>query len=106
MAQRSIANRCHAGHCCLYWMQHYLSLHLLKTIPHMPIKDQLRAEARSSPTQFAHVCIFLFIGLHGMPGTAAELSPAAQLGRRIFHDASLSASGKQSCASCHDPAHA
>ncbi|WP_240943424.1 cytochrome-c peroxidase [Janthinobacterium lividum] len=41
-----------------------------------------------------------------MPGTAAELSPAAQLGRQIFHDASLSASGKQSCASCHDPAHA
>ncbi|MDP1007300.1 cytochrome-c peroxidase, partial [Klebsiella pneumoniae] len=25
------------------------------------------------------------------------------LGRRIFSDASLSASGKQSCASCHDP---
>lgn len=30
----------------------------------------------------------------------------AELGRRIFFDASLSASGKQSCASCHDPAHA
>ncbi|UQV47981.1 hypothetical protein KIV45_07910 [Janthinobacterium lividum] len=41
-----------------------------------------------------------------MPGTAAELSPAAQRERRIFHDASLSASGAQSCASCHDPARA
>ncbi|MGK5057533.1 cytochrome c peroxidase [Janthinobacterium sp. LB2P49] len=30
----------------------------------------------------------------------------AQLGRRTFHDASLSASGTQSCASCHDPARA
>ena len=28
------------------------------------------------------------------------------LGRRIFFDASLSASGRMSCASCHDPAHA
>lgn len=29
-----------------------------------------------------------------------------QLGRALFADASLSASGKQACASCHDPAHA
>ncbi|OJY73628.1 MAG: cytochrome-c peroxidase [Rhodospirillales bacterium 70-18] len=35
---------------------------------------------------------------------AAPLSMMAELGRRIFHDASLSGSGKQSCASCHDPA--
>ncbi|PZQ54442.1 MAG: cytochrome-c peroxidase, partial [Variovorax paradoxus] len=28
------------------------------------------------------------------------------LGRQIFFDASLSASGRMSCASCHDPAHA
>ena len=36
------------------------------------------------------------------PG-AAQL---AELGRRIFFDGSLSASGKDSCASCHDPQHA
>ncbi len=36
----------------------------------------------------------------------ARLSAAADLGRQIFNDASLSASGRQSCASCHDPAHA
>ena len=30
----------------------------------------------------------------------------ADLGRQIFFDASLSASGRMSCASCHDPAHA
>ena len=35
---------------------------------------------------------------------AAELSPAAALGEQIFRDRSLSASGQQSCASCHDPA--
>ncbi|MES2260396.1 MAG: cytochrome c peroxidase [Pseudomonadota bacterium] len=37
---------------------------------------------------------------------AAPLSAAASLGRRLFFDASLSASGKLSCASCHDPRHA
>jgi len=31
----------------------------------------------------------------------ARLSPQAALGERIFNDASLSASGRQSCASCH-----
>ena len=35
--------------------------------------------------------------------TAAQLTA---LGRRIFFDPSLSASGAQSCASCHDPRHA
>jgi cytochrome c peroxidase len=34
------------------------------------------------------------------------LSPAAALGARIFQDVSLSASGRQSCATCHDPANA
>ena len=36
---------------------------------------------------------------------ASDLS-AADLGELIFHDMSLSASGKQSCASCHSPEHA
>ena len=36
----------------------------------------------------------------------APLSAMAQLGKQIFFDASLSASGKLSCASCHSPAHA
>jgi cytochrome c peroxidase len=31
------------------------------------------------------------------------LSALAQLGEKIFHDPSLSGSGTQSCASCHDP---
>ena len=34
---------------------------------------------------------------------ADGMSQAATLGEKIFHDASLSASGQQSCASCHDP---
>ena len=37
--------------------------------------------------------------------TTKELTAAA-VGELIFHDASLSASGKQSCASCHSPEHA
>jgi len=39
-------------------------------------------------------------------GTALALSPPAQVGAKIFFDASLSASGRMSCATCHDPAHA
>lgn len=34
---------------------------------------------------------------------AAPLSAVAQLGKKLFFDARLSASGMQSCASCHDP---
>jgi cytochrome c peroxidase len=34
------------------------------------------------------------------------LSPQAQLGKQLFFDTSLSASGKMSCATCHDPNHA
>ncbi|HEY3849114.1 MAG TPA: cytochrome c peroxidase [Acetobacteraceae bacterium] len=36
----------------------------------------------------------------------APLSAMAQLGRLIFFDASLSSSGRLSCASCHSPEHA
>lgn len=36
--------------------------------------------------------------------TAPVLSPAAALGKKIFFDAGLSASGLLSCATCHDPA--
>ena len=39
------------------------------------------------------------------PPATAKLSAAAALGEKIFHDPSLSASGRQSCASCHDAAH-
>lgn len=37
---------------------------------------------------------------------ASPLSAMARLGRRIFFDTSLSASGTMSCASCHNPRHA
>jgi cytochrome c peroxidase len=40
------------------------------------------------------------------PASPATLSPQAELGKQIFFDASLSASGKMSCANCHSPAHA
>jgi cytochrome c peroxidase len=35
----------------------------------------------------------------------APLSAMAQLGKELFYDKSLSASGQQSCASCHSPDH-
>jgi cytochrome c peroxidase len=42
--------------------------------------------------------------VHLVRPESAPLSAMAQLGHAIFHDTSLSASGRQACASCHDPA--
>ena len=48
----------------------------------------------------------------GQPGSSspaavtADPSALAALGEKIFHDASLSASDRMSCATCHDPANA
>ncbi|SAK60149.1 di-heme cytochrome c peroxidase [Caballeronia temeraria] len=44
------------------------------------------------------------VALHTPPN--APLSAVALLGKQIFNDPSLSASSKQSCASCHSPDHA
>ena len=38
--------------------------------------------------------------------SAADSDPLAALGRELFFDRSLSASGRLACASCHDPAYA
>ena len=40
------------------------------------------------------------------PAPNDGLGPAARLGKKIFFDRSLSASGAMSCATCHDPDHA
>lgn len=40
------------------------------------------------------------------PAVPEHLSPAAELGKQLFFDPSLSASGRMSCASCHSPDHA
>ncbi len=37
---------------------------------------------------------------------SGSIFPIAALGKKIFFDPSLSASGRMSCATCHDPAHA
>jgi cytochrome c peroxidase len=41
-----------------------------------------------------------------VPAEDQRLSPAARVGKKIFFDKSLSASGAMSCATCHDPDHA
>lgn len=54
-------------------------------------------------------CVMSACGGGGDGGGSAQdarLSAVAALGEKIFSDPSLSASGRQSCASCHDPAHA
>jgi cytochrome c peroxidase len=40
------------------------------------------------------------------PVAPPRLSAMAELGKKIFFDPTLSASGRQACASCHSPAHA
>ena len=58
----------------------------------------------------APLAVALLTGTMAMlaPSASAEESPdaLALLGKKIFNDASLSASGRMSCATCHDPAHA
>ncbi|WP_097460428.1 cytochrome-c peroxidase [Mangrovitalea sediminis] len=49
------------------------------------------------------------IAVHQIPPAAAserpQMSLMAQLGKQVFYDPRLSASGTMSCASCHSPAH-
>jgi cytochrome c peroxidase len=54
------------------------------------------------------VAVLLLLAGAGPTGVApaADLTPAAELGRLLFFDATLSASGRLACASCHDPANA
>jgi len=46
------------------------------------------------------------LGVGRFFATPSALGPAARVGRALFFDASLSASGRMSCATCHDPAYA
>jgi cytochrome c peroxidase len=51
--------------------------------------------------------VVLAVGLLGCQGSATPVeTPEARLGRQIFSDSNLSASGRMSCASCHSPVHA
>jgi cytochrome c peroxidase len=52
------------------------------------------------------MCLATLAPEHGLSAPEVALSPAAQLGKRLFFEQRLSASGKSSCASCHDPANA
>ena len=61
-----------------------------------------------SPSSVAAVCLAVLLaacggggGDNSSTGTSASLSAQAALGEKIFRDTSLSASGRQACASCH-----
>jgi len=59
--------------------------------------------AAAAPARDVPVSVTMWVRY---PAAHVVLDPAATLGRAIFFDPSLSASGRQSCATCHDPAHA
>lgn len=75
-----------------------------------------RPWALAARAAFASCCLTLGLGgapglsaaaAPGAPGIAGETdSPLAALGRLIFFDTSLSASGRLACATCHDPRYA
>ena len=58
--------------------------------------------------RLAALCLFSLWGATATaaPGPALPPSALAQLGRQVFFDPGLSASGQLACASCHSPAHA
>ena len=73
-------------------------------LAHLPVTAD--AAARSTPESPRSA-----LGFNSHPVTLREpparpLSALAQLGAKLFHDPRLSGSGRLSCASCHDPAHA
>jgi cytochrome c peroxidase len=80
------------------------------------MKDICTKATRAKAAPFAAPASIFALGLAlalagcGNAGTASDpgstLSPAAALGEKIFNDAGLSASGRMSCATCHDSAHA
>ncbi|WP_429475914.1 cytochrome c peroxidase [Paraburkholderia atlantica] len=65
-----------------------------------PAASGLAAASKAAPRAAAKVSVQRWVRY---PASAAALSPRAELGKQIFFDASLSASGKMSCASCHVP---
>jgi cytochrome c peroxidase len=48
----------------------------------------------------------MFPAVKAEPAASEDLSPAAEVGKKMFFDRSLSSSGKMACATCHDPDHA
>jgi len=52
------------------------------------------------------LCVTARMRASAPPAETSQLSPAASLGKKIFFDPTLSASGKMACATCHNPAYA
>jgi len=69
-------------------------------------------EGTSNPAPTAVALQADLVHAEAAPASAARRAPvfkmsaAANVGRELFFDKSLSASGKQACATCHDPGHA
>ena len=75
---------------------------------------QVSGVSRLLPSRLAYFVTIIAISTaalaapHGRSRSAVnrQVGVLTQLGRRLFFDPDLSASGRLSCASCHDPAHA
>ncbi len=72
------------------------------------MKSETTLRGRAAPLALAVLAVLSACGGGGTAGesiapAATALSAEAALGEKIFADPSLSASGRQSCASCHDP---
>jgi cytochrome c peroxidase len=63
------------------------------------------AAAQNSTTSNA-AAVIQQVAASRLDAPTIPLSPLAQLGMKMFYDPGLSGSGKISCSTCHDPAHA
>jgi len=93
------------------WTALLLAFLLLALVVASALWAQSRLPGRSPAQWLLHPIYSLTYALGGNPHPVAlvlppnrALSAVAELGKQLFFDTALSASGKQSCASCHDPA--
>jgi cytochrome c peroxidase len=66
----------------------------------------LCAWTRSKPRRRLTGALGLLLARGVAQAAPQPLTPLQQLGKSIFHDPSLSASGKEACSTCHDPKYA
>jgi cytochrome c peroxidase len=71
----------------------------MKPYPNMFFRVHRCAALVVAPALLCAAC-----GGSGSPPSSSSLSPAAILGEKLFFDTALSASGRQSCGTCHAPA--
>ncbi len=88
-----------------HWHDRLAMQQEFKRVLHAPRSSRIQTRAASLALGLAIVALFVRTSVVAAPGDPKRPNPVT-LGEKIFADASLSASGAMSCATCHDPEHA